>query len=153
LIIPSTFKIKGILAKEFLLHEAHNNTGHGGLQKTYSYLTEYYSWVDFYQDIQEFVASCNICQLTKRSIQLLVGLLTPLTVTTKLWDNVSIDFLYIKPITNLLEDVLTRYKPEKRNSLPEVTFQKLLVIQDRLTNFTFLVPCTIYIKTHNVIEI
>ena len=50
LIIPNTFKIKGMSAKEFLLHEAHNNTGYGGLQKTYSYLTEYYSWVGLYQD-------------------------------------------------------------------------------------------------------
>jgi len=62
------------------------------------------------------------------------------------------DFLYMKPITILLEDVLPGYKPEKRNSSPEVTFQKLLVIQDRLTDFTFLIPCTIYIKTQDMIE-
>jgi len=43
LIIPDHFKIQGMSAKEFLLHEAHNNTGHVGLQKTYSYLTENYS--------------------------------------------------------------------------------------------------------------
>jgi len=83
LIIPNTFNIKGISAKEFLLHEAHNNTGYGGLQKTYSYLTEYYSWVDSYQDTQEFVASYNTCQLTKGTTQLPVGLLTPLTVPTR----------------------------------------------------------------------
>jgi len=58
----------------------------------------------------------------------------------------------MKPITILLEDVLPGYKPEKRNSSPEVTFQKLLVIQDRLTDFTFLIPCTIYIKVKDVIE-
>jgi len=62
------------------------------------------------------------------------------------------DFLYMKSITILLENILPRYKPEKRNSSPEVTFQKLLVIQDRLTDFTFLIPCTIYIKAQDVIE-
>jgi len=58
----------------------------------------------------------------------------------------------MKLITILLEDILPRYKPEKRNSSPEVTFQKLLVIQDTLTDFTFLISCTIYIKAGDVIE-
>jgi len=31
LIISDNFNIRGMLAKEFLLHEAHNNTGHEGL--------------------------------------------------------------------------------------------------------------------------
>jgi len=34
LIIPDHFKIQGMSAKEFLLHEAHNNIGHRELQKT-----------------------------------------------------------------------------------------------------------------------
>jgi len=63
------------------------------------------------------------------------------------------DFLYMKLITIMLEDVLLGYKPEKRNSLPKVTFQKLLVIQNRLIDFTFLISCTIYIKTQDMIEI
>jgi len=83
LIIPDNFDIRGMSAKEFLLHEAHNNTGHGGLQKTYSYLTEYYSWNGSYQDTQKFVFSYNLCQLTKGTTQLPVGLLTPLTVPTR----------------------------------------------------------------------
>jgi len=83
LIIPDHFKIQGMLAKEFLLYEAHNSTGHGGLQKTYSYLTENYSWNGSYQDTQQFISSCNLCQLAKGTTQLLVGLLTPLTVPTK----------------------------------------------------------------------
>ena len=58
----------------------------------------------------------------------------------------------MKPITILLEDILLGYKLEKRNSSLEVTFQKLLVIQDTLTDFTFLIPCTIYIKAGDVIE-
>jgi len=80
LIIPRNFNLKGMSAKEALLHEAHDQTGYGGLVKTYSYLQDKYSWIGQYQDTKEFVSTCNTCQLSKGTTQLPVGLLTPLAV-------------------------------------------------------------------------
>jgi len=80
LIIPRNFNLKDMSAIKALLYEAYDQTGYGGFLKTYSYLQDKYSWIGQYQDTKEFVASCNTCQLTKGTIQLPVGLLTPLAV-------------------------------------------------------------------------
>jgi len=56
------------------------------------------------------------------------------------------------PIKVFLTDILPGYRPEKGESLHEVTFHKLIVIQDTLTDYTFLIPCTQFITTKDVIE-
>jgi len=80
LIIPRNFNLKGMSAIEALFHEAHDQTGHVGFLKTYSHLQDKYSWIGQYQDTKEFVSTCNTCQLSKETTQLLVGLLTALAV-------------------------------------------------------------------------
>jgi len=139
-------------AIEALLYEAHDQTGHGGFLKIYSYLQDKYSWIGQYQDTKEFVCTCNTCQLSKGITQVLVGLLTPLAVPQKLWTTVSTDFLSMVPIKVFLIDILPGYRPEKEESLYEVTFHKLMVIQDTLTDYTFLIPCTSYITAKDIIE-
>jgi len=81
-----------------------------------------------------------------------VGLLTPLTVPQRPWTTVSTDLLSIIPIKVFLTDILPGYRPETEESLYEVTFHKLMVIQDTLTDYTFLIPCTSYITVKDVIE-
>jgi len=81
-----------------------------------------------------------------------VGLLTPLAVPQQPWTTVSTDFLSMRPIKVFLTDILPGYRPEKEESLHEVTFHKLMVIQDTLTDYTFLIPCTSYITAKDVIE-
>jgi len=56
------------------------------------------------------------------------------------------------PIKVFLTNILRGYKPEKEESLYEVTFHKLIVIQDTLTDYTFLIPCTSYITAKDIIE-
>ena len=128
LIIPRNLNLRGMSAIEFLIQEAHDQTDHGGLGKTYSYLHDKYSWINQYQDTKEYIASCNICQLSKGTTQLPVGLLTPLAVPQKPWTTVSTDFLSLEPVTVFLSDILLGYGPERGTSSPEVTFHKLLVI-------------------------
>jgi len=152
LIILRNFNLKGMSAIETLLHEAHDQTGHGGFLKTYSYLQDKYSWIGQHQDTKEFVSTRNICQLSKGITQLLVGLLTPLAVPQRPWTTVSTDFLSIVPIKVFLTDILPGYRPEKGESLHKVTFHKLMVIQDILTDYTFLIPYTSYITAKDVIE-
>jgi len=152
LIIPRNFNLKGMSAIEALLYEAHDQTGHGGFLKIYSYLQDKYSWIRQYQDRKEFVSTCNTCQLSKGITQLLVGLLTPLAVPQKPWTTVSTDFLSMVPIKVFLTDILHRYRLEKGESLHKVTFHKLMVIQDTFTDYTFLISCTSYITAKDVIE-
>jgi len=124
LIIPRNFNLKGMSVIEALLHEAYDQTGYGGFLKRYSHLPDKYSWIEQYQDTKEFVSTCNICQLSKRTTQLPVGLLTLLAVPQKPWITVSTDFLSIVPIKVVLTDILLRYRLEKGESLYEVTFHK-----------------------------
>ena len=41
--IPEGFNINGKTASEYLINEAHVNTGHGGLDKIYQELTQHYT--------------------------------------------------------------------------------------------------------------
>jgi len=141
-----------MLAIEALLYEAHDQSGYGGFLKTYSYLQDKYSWIGQYQDTKEFVSTYNTYQLSKATTQLPVRLLTPLAVPQQPWTTVSTDFLSMVPIKVFLTDILPGYRPEKGESLHEVTFYKLMVIQDTLTDYTFLIPCTSYITAKDVIE-
>ena len=81
-----------------------------------------------------------------------MGLLIPLAVPQQPWTTVSTDFLSIVPIKVFLTDILPRYRLQKEESLHEVTFYKWMVIQDTLTDYTFLIPCTSYIIAKDVIE-
>ena len=80
LIILRGLQIQGMSAQNFFIQQAHDNTGHGGLDETYRNLTDKYHWKNSYSDVRKFVESCKICQATKSCIQKPVGLLTALTV-------------------------------------------------------------------------
>ena len=80
LIIPTGLQIKGMSAQNFFIQQAHDNTGHGGLDKTHQNLPDKYHWKYSYSDVKKFVESCEICQATKSSTQQPVVLQTPLTV-------------------------------------------------------------------------
>ena len=81
--IPDQLSIKHKQAKEFRINQAHVNTGHAGLDKTYVQLSNIYHWQNIYSDTKDFVESCKQCQLSKSSTQKPVGLLTSLNVCTR----------------------------------------------------------------------
>ena len=67
-------------AQNFFIQQAHDNTGHGGLDETNQIVADKYHWQDSFSDVKKFVQSCEICQATKSSTQQPVVLQTPLTV-------------------------------------------------------------------------
>ena len=69
LVIPNHLYITSKPAKEFLINQAHINTGHAGLDKPYVELFNRYHWQNTYTDTKEFVEFCELCQLTKSSTQ------------------------------------------------------------------------------------
>ena len=82
MVILEGFKFEGMLAIHNLINQGHNNCGHGDVDLTYKELSDKYIWLNIYNNTKDFVKSCEICQLTKGSTQLPVGLLTPLNMPT-----------------------------------------------------------------------
>ena len=97
-VIPDHLNIKSKPAKEFLINQAHINTGHAGLDKTYVELSNKYHWQNTYTDTKEFVESCELCQRTKSRTQKPVGLLTPLNVRTRPWIEIAMNILFLKEL-------------------------------------------------------
>lgn len=66
--------------------------GHSGELKTYLRLAKVWYWAGMKQDVAEYVQRCVVCLQQKVSQQLPAGLLQPLRIPTKVWDEISINF-------------------------------------------------------------
>ncbi|GKA45423.1 putative mitochondrial protein [Tanacetum coccineum] len=78
-----------------LLQEAHDTPigGHGDFLKTYKRLSSRYYWPKMKQDVREFVQQCIICQQQKYQTLAPAGLLQPLPIPNRIWEDVSMDFI------------------------------------------------------------
>ena len=54
-------------------------------------------------DIKDFVASCEICQHSKHQAMSPTGLLQPLPIPEKIWEDISMDFIGALPKTKKKE--------------------------------------------------
>ena len=94
LVIPDHLNMKSNPAQEVLINQAHGDSGHAELHKTYVKLCNKYHWQITYTNTKEFVEFCEVCQLTKSSTQEPVGLLTPLNVPTTSCIEIAMDFQF-----------------------------------------------------------
>jgi hypothetical protein len=78
-----------------LLQEYHSSPigGHSGFFRTYKKLGALVYWESMKKDIQQFVASCEICQQNKYQTLSPAGLLQPLPIPTQVWKDISMDFI------------------------------------------------------------
>ena len=78
-----------------LLSEYHltPTSGHMGIAKTLARLTENFYWKGIRQDVERFIASCVDCQHTKYETRKPAGLLCPLPIPSKPWEDLSLDFI------------------------------------------------------------
>ncbi|RVW39687.1 Transposon Tf2-8 polyprotein [Vitis vinifera] len=99
------------------LQEGHASVvgGHSEFLRTYKRLTRDFFWVGMKNDIKEFVEKCLVCQQNKTLTLSLAGLLQPLSIPDKIWDDVTMDFIEGLP------------KSEGYNSI--------LVVVDRLSKY------------------
>jgi len=153
LVIPIGLKIRSKSAQEYLLQLAHAYTGHGGLERTYQELTSKYYWQNSYSNTQDYIRSCGICQSTKRCTQLPIRYLIPLNVPTQPWESIAMDFLSMEPVTIPCSELIPGYYKLKGEGSHNISFDKLLVISCRHTDFTFLIPCIKELNAKDVIDI
>ena len=78
-----------------LLREFHYNPmgGHGGVRRTYNYLSSEFHWQGIKKDVQNMVSSCEVCQRHKYDSTSLVGLLQPLPIPHQVCEDISMDFI------------------------------------------------------------
>lgn len=105
-----------------LLKEFHSTPqgGHSGFYKTYRRLAANVYWVGMKGVVQEFVRSCDVCQRRKYLASSPGGLLQPLPIPERIWEDISMDF-----ITGL---------PKSKG------YEAIFVVVDRLSKYCHFIP-------------
>jgi len=87
--------------RELILKEAHDSVYsiHPGSTKMYQDLKEKYWWYGSKRDVATHVALCDVCQRVKAEHQRPAGLLQPLKVPERKWEEIGMDFIVGLPHT------------------------------------------------------
>ncbi|OMO96911.1 reverse transcriptase [Corchorus capsularis] len=109
------------LKKELLLY-FHSSPfgGHAGNQATLSRISSVLYWKGMRKDVRNMVKECSICQRHKSEHAAPPGLLQPLPIPTKIWEDISMDFIEGLP------------KSGGKDSI--------LVVVDRLSKYAHFIP-------------
>lgn len=78
-----------------LLLEFHSTPigGHSRVKATVAKLATTFYWSGMTADVKHFIANCSIYQYNKYDPHSLYGLLQPLPVPERVWDDISMDFI------------------------------------------------------------
>jgi len=104
-------------------HHDHPSAGHPGRAKTFELLSRSYYWKGMNTDTRRYVQNCRTCGRTKPRHDRHQGLLQPLPIPERPWQDISVDFITHLPKSN--------------------GFDAILVVVDRLTKIRHYVPCLI----------
>jgi hypothetical protein len=109
--------------KLHLLQQHHDvpAAGHPGRSKTLEYLCQNYTWPKMRTDIDRYTHNCHTCQCTKPSRHAPFGVLRPLPIPDRPWQDISMDFVTGLPWSN--------------------GCYAIWVVVDHLTKEQHLVPC------------
>jgi hypothetical protein len=118
LVVPETGELRTRLLKE--VHEP-ITSAHPGKNKTRALLTARYWWPGLSKDVDQFVANCRTCLTTKRPRGKTPGLLQPLPIPERSWQDLVIDY---------------KKMPEDRHG-----FNSILVMVDQLSKISHTIPC------------
>jgi hypothetical protein len=85
--------------RDVLLKECHDGplAGHGGVERTTTFLKKSYYWPNLKDDAEEYVKTCLTCQQNWTSNKKQVGLLQPLPIPEGPWESVFMDFMVSLP--------------------------------------------------------
>ena len=109
-----------------LLVEAHDSrvSGHRGARKTKQLLSRRYWWPLLDKEVKEYVSGCLACATNKARNQKVGGLLQPLPIPERRWEQVGIDFIMPLP----------RTREGKHNGV--------MVVGDKCSKLVHLAACT-----------
>ena len=111
--------------RDKVLHLCHdtNMAGHPGRAKTVQLVSRHYWWHGMHKDVAKYVQECDSCQHVKPISQKPYGLLQPLPIPTRQWDEVTMDLITDLPVATDGSD-------------------SILVFTDKLSKMIHLAPTT-----------
>lgn len=89
--------------------------GHSGVEATYKRLKSMFYWKGMKKTVKEYVRVCSVCQCHKPDLATYPGLLQPLPIPTKIWTDISMDFIeglpssHGKTVIFVIVDRLSKY--------------------------------------------
>jgi predicted aspartyl protease/transposase InsO family protein len=115
-----------------LIQDTHDShiTGHPGRDSTFAILSRRFYWPGLSQEVRRFLRNCDVCGRVTIWRHRKKGLLKPLPIPDRNWQDISIDFM----------DQLPRTNPEGATNL--------MVITDRLSKMVVLVATTLMDARH-----
>lgn len=81
--------------KENILKEAHDGPtgGNSDIHKTIHCIKRAFYWKGLRQEVQAYIAECDVCQHNKMETLATPRLLQPLPIPTQVWSDISMDFI------------------------------------------------------------
>ena len=113
-----------------LMELHHDKSNHFGQTKTIKSITRELYWPGVAADVETYIKSCTSCAQNKSSTQRPAGLLHPMPIPTKRFEEIAMDFVGPLPKSH--------------------GYDTMLVITDRLTNYVKIEPCK---STNTAVEI
>ncbi|KAF8397183.1 hypothetical protein HHK36_016090 [Tetracentron sinense] len=126
--------------KIVILQRYHDSAegGHAGYLKTIKRARQNFWWKGLKKDVKRYVASCDICQRSKSESIASPGLLQPLPIPSKVWTDISMDFIDGLPSSNgktvvfVVVDRLSKYAHFIPLSHPYTAAQVALAFVDHV---------------------
>jgi hypothetical protein len=120
LVIPDSAELKRKIIAE---HHNNNISGHRGVTKTHVEIKQHFYWPQMKRDVTEYVTTCPTCIVSKYTNQHPAGLLQPIPLPDRRWQQVTMDFVSGIPTTS------------------NHSYNMIMVVVDRLSKYAHFVPC------------
>ncbi|KAF8747594.1 hypothetical protein RHS01_11324, partial [Rhizoctonia solani] len=95
--------------RRLVLESRHDNpsTGHPGQWRTMELLSRHYYWSGMKQSVAKYIQACDSCIRSKHSNQAKMGLLQPIDLPRKPWEEITYDLIVGLPISEGYDAILT----------------------------------------------
>lgn len=90
LVLPATLAQIPLILQEY--HDSMMG-GHAGVLRTLQRIKSIFYWPKMRKRVQEYVAACAICQTHKYSTLSPAGLLQPIELPVRIWEDIAMDFV------------------------------------------------------------
>lgn len=80
--------------------------GHAGDVKIYLRIAAEWFWMGLRKDVSAYVQQCEVCRKQKVSQQAPAGLLQPLLIPNRVWEDINLDFIEGLPMSYGVDSIL-----------------------------------------------